>query len=85
MIDAYENVWGWDKDNAPPKVTAPIIGAKAATVGKDVTLNIHGSHLEALIGAEDSTINGNISINAQSVELKDAYYETKYDGKDIYR
>ena len=82
-IDAYENVWGWDKDNAPPKVTAPIIGAKAATVGKDVTLNIHGSHLEALIGAEDSTINGNISINAQSVELKDAYYETKYDGKDI--
>ena len=82
-IDAYENVWGWDKDNAPPKVTAPIIGAKAATVGKDVTLNIHGSHLEALIGAEDSTINGNITINAQSVELKDAYYETKYDGDDI--
>ena len=82
-IDAYENVWGWDKDNAPPKVTAPIIGAKAATVGKDVTLNIHGSHLEALIGAEDSTINGNITINAQSVELKDAYYETKYDGEDI--
>lgn len=82
-IDAYENVWGWDKDNAPPKVTAPIIGAKAATVGKDVTLNIHGSHLEALIGAEDSTINGNITINAQSVELKDAYYETEYDGEDI--
>ena len=85
-IDAYENVWGWDKDNAIPDDVPEIYGAYRGDVGGNITINAHGSHVENITGAAyDSTVKGNVIINATGVELKNLYYEDKrYDEGDIY-
>lgn len=85
-IDAYENVWGWDKDKAIPDDVPEIYGAFRGDVGGNITINVHGSHVENITGAAyDSTVNGNVIINATGVELKNSYYEDEdYDEGDIY-
>ena len=85
-IDVYENVWGWDKDKTIPYDVPEIYGAFRGDVGGNITINVHGSHVENITGAAyDSTVNGNVIINATGVELKNLYYEDKrYDEGDIY-
>lgn len=85
-IDAYENVWGWDKDKAIPYDVPEIYGAYRGDVGGNITINAHGSHVENITGAAyKSTVKGNVIINATGVELKNSYYEDEdYDEGDIY-
>ena len=83
-IDAYENVWGWDKEGTIPDDVPEIYGAICSNVGGDITINAHGSHMENITGAESSTVQGSVTINATDVELKNSYYETQYDESDIY-
>ena len=85
-IDAYENVWGWDKDKAIPDDVPEIYGAFRGDVGGNITINVHGSHVENITGAAySSTVKGNVIINATGVELKNSYYEDEdYDEGDIY-
>ena len=85
-IDAYENVWGWDKDKAIPDDVPEIYGAYRGDVGGNITINAHGSHVENITGAAyKSTVKGNVIINATGVELKNSYYEDEdYDEGDIY-
>ena len=85
-IDAYENVWGWDKDKTIPDDVPEIYGAYRGDVGGNITINAHGSHVENITGAAyKSTVKGNVIINATGVELKNLYYEDEdYDEGDIY-
>ena len=85
-IDAYENVWGWDKDKAIPDDVPEIYGAYRGDVGGNITINAHGSHVENITGAAyKSTVQRNVIINATGVELKNLYYEDEdYDEGDIY-
>ncbi len=86
-IDAYENVWGWDRNTKPTTYDLPeIYGALRGNVGGNITINVHGSHVENITGAAyDSTVDGNVIINATGVELKNSYYEDEdYDEGDIY-
>ena len=85
-IDAYENVWGWDKDKAIPYDVPEIYGAYRGDVGGNITINANGSHVENITGAAyKSTVNRNVIINATGVELKNLYYEDEYyDEGDIY-
>lgn len=90
-IDTYENVWSWDKGVDPTtdydkwNDIPEIYGAIRGNVGGSITINAHGSHVENITGASDSsTVGGDVSINATNVELKNYYYEDPdYDEGDI--
>lgn len=90
-IDTYENVWSWDKGVDPTTDhdkwydIPEIYGAIRGNVGGNITINAHGSHVENITGASDSsTVGGDVTINATNVELKNCYYEDpKYDEGDI--
>ncbi|MFR7450399.1 MAG: hypothetical protein ACLUT5_14120 [Butyricicoccus sp.] len=89
-IDTYENVWSWDK-GVDPKTDhdkwydiPEIYGAIRGNVGGSITINAHGSHVENITGASDSsTVGGDVTINATNVELKNSLYETDDDEGDI--
>lgn len=91
-IDTYENVWSWDKGVDPTTDhdkwydIPEIYGAIRGNVGGSITINAHGSHVENITGASDSsTVGGDVTINATNVELKNSYYEDPdYDEGDIY-
>ena len=91
-IDTYENVWSWDKGVDPTTDhdkwydIPEIYGAIRGNVGCSITINAHGSHVENITGASDSsTVGGDVTINATNVELKNYYYEDPdYDEGDIY-
>ena len=90
-IDTYENVWSWDKGVDPTTDhdkwydIPEIYGAIRGNVGGSITINAHGSHVENITGASDSsTVGGDVTINATNVELKNYYYEDPdYDEGDI--
>ena len=76
-IDTYENVWGWNKGDALESDPPGIVGAESATVGGNVTINANGSHLEDIIGVDDSAtmgsvVNGDIVINATNIDLRNS-------------
>ena len=71
VIDAYENVWGWDKGGSIPNDVPYIEGSKKANVGGSISVNVHGSHVGSIYGAEWSAVNGDIAVNASGVELRD--------------
>ena len=91
-IDTYENVWSWDKGVDPTTDhdkwydIPEIYGAIRGNVGGSITINAHGSHVENITGASDSSkVGGDVTINATNVELKNYYYEDPdYDEGDIY-
>ena len=91
-IDTYENVWSWDKGVDPTTDhdkwydIPELYGAIRGNVGGSITINAHGSHVENITGASDSsTVGGDVTINATNVELKNYYYEDPdYDEGDIY-
>ena len=91
-IDTYENVWSWDKGVDPTTDhdkwydIPEIYGAIRGNVGGSITINAHGSHVENITVASDSsTVGGDVTINATNVELKNYYYEDPdYDEGDIY-
>ena len=91
VIDTYENVWSWDKGVDPTTDhdkwydIPEIYGAIRGNVGGSITINAHGSHVENITGASDSsTVGGDVTINATNVELKNCYYEdSDYDEGDI--
>ena len=85
-IDTYENVWSWDKGVDPTTDhdkwydIPEIYGAIRGNVGGSITINAHGSHVENITGASDSsTVGGDVTINATNVELKNYYYEDPDD------
>jgi len=85
-IDTYENVWSWDKGVDPTTDhdkwddIPEIYGAIRGNVGGSITINAHGSHVENITGASDSsTVGGDVTINATNVELKNCYYEDPDD------
>ena len=84
-IDTYENVWAWDKGTEPDSDDLPnIYGALRGDVGGSITINVHGSHVEDITGADHSNVTGNVTINAVDAELKNSYYEDEdYDEGDI--
>ena len=90
-IDTYENVWSWDKGVDPTTDhdkwydIPEIYGAIRGNVGGSITINAHGSHVENITGASDSSkVGGDVTINATNVELKNYYYEDPdYDEGDI--
>lgn len=90
-IDTYENVWSWDKGVDPTTDhdkwddIPEIYGAIRGNVGGSITINAHGSHVENITGASDSsTVGGDVIINATNIELKNYYYEDPdYDEGDI--
>ena len=90
-IDTYENVWSWDKGVDPTTNhdkwydIPEIYGAIRGNVGGNITINAHGSHVENITGASDSsTVGGDVTINATNIELKNYYYEDPdYDEGDI--
>ena len=83
-IDTYENVWAWDKGTEPDSDDLPnIYGALRGDVGGSITINVHGSHVEDITGADHSNVTGNVTINAVDAELKNSDYNTKYDEGDI--
>lgn len=86
VIDTYENVWAWDKGTEPDSYDLPnIYGALRGDVGGNITINVHGSHVEDITGADHSNVTGNVTINAVNAELKNSYYEDEdYDEGDIY-
>ena len=84
-IDTYENVWAWDKGTEPDSDDLPnIYGALRGDVGGNITINVHGSHVEDITGADHSNVTGNVTINAVDAELKNSDYDTEYDEGDIY-
>ncbi|RGC59064.1 hypothetical protein DXA94_00005 [Agathobaculum butyriciproducens] len=85
VIDTYENVWAWDKGTEPDSDDLPnIYGALRGDVGGSITINVYGSHVEAITGADHSNVTGNVTINAVDAELKNSDYDTEYDEGDIY-
>ena len=79
-IDAYENVWGWDRNTKPTTYDLPeIYGALRGDVGGNITINAHGSHVANIYGASDSVVQKGVTINATDVELRSSFYGTKYD------
>ena len=79
-IDAYENVWGWDRNTKPTTYDLPeIYGALRGNVGGNITINAHGSHVANIYGASDSVVQGGVTINATDVELRSSLYETDDD------
>lgn len=85
-IDTYENVWAWDKGTEPDSDDLPnIYGALRGDVGGNITINVHGSHVEDITGADHSNVTGNVTINAVNAELKNSCYEDEDDDEgDIY-
>ena len=84
-IDTYENVWAWDKGTEPDSDDLPnIYGALRGDVGGSITINVYGSHVEDITGADHSNVTGNVTINAVDAELKNSDYDTKYDEGNIY-
>lgn len=81
VIDAYENVWSWDKGADPKSYDIPeIYGAIRGTVGGDITINAHGSHVQNIFGASDSVVSGAVTINATDVDLRNSLYgDEDYD------
>lgn len=81
VIDAYENVWSWDKGTDPKSYDIPeIYGAIRGTVGGDITINAHGSHVQNIFGASDSVVSGAVTINATDVDLRNSLYgDEDYD------
>ena len=76
-VDTYENVWGWAQDETLDSDPPGIVGAESAEVGGDVTINVHGSHMEDIIGVDDSAtsgsiVKGDIVINATDVDLRNS-------------
>ena len=68
-IDTYENVWSWDKGVDPTTDhdkwydIPEIYGAIRGNVGGSITINAHGSHVENITGASDSsTVGGDVNI-----------------------
>lgn len=85
VIDTYENVWAWDKGTTPNSDDLPnIYGALRGDVGGSITINVYGSHVEDITGADHSNVTGNVTINAVDAELKNSDYDTEYDEGDIY-
>ena len=79
-IDSYENVWGWDKGTTPDSYDLPeIYGAIRGTVGGNIAINAHGSHVQNIFGASDSNVSGAVTVTATNVELRNSEYETDYD------
>ncbi len=79
-IDAYENVWGWDRNTKPTTYDLPeVYGALRGNVGGNITINAHGSHVANIYGASDSVVQKGVTINATDVELRSSLYETEYD------
>ena len=84
-IDTYENVWAWDKGTTPDSYDLPeIYGALRGSVGGNITINAHGSHVQNIFGASDSVVQGSVTVNATDVELKNSYYDTEYDEGYIF-
>lgn len=84
VIDTYENVWAWDKGSEPDSDDLPnIYGALRGDVGGSITINVYGSHVEDITGADHSNVTGNVTINAVDAELKNSDYDTEYDEGDI--
>lgn len=84
VIDTYENVWAWDKGTEPDSDDLPnIYGALRGDVGGSITINVYGSHVEDITGADHSNVTGNVTINAVDAELKNSDYDTEYDEGDI--
>lgn len=84
-IDTYENAWAWDKGTTPDSYDLPdIYGALRGNVGGNITINAHGSHVQNIFGASDSVVQGSVTVNATDVELKNSYYNTKYDEGYIF-
>ena len=72
-IDTYDNVWGWNQGaSGSPSNTPYIEGAKNGKVGGSIVLNVNGTHVGSLYGAENSTIKGDLTINATNVDLQDS-------------
>ena len=85
VIDTYENVWAWDKGTEPDSDDLPnIYGALRGDVGGSITINVYGSHVEDITGADHSNVTGNVTINAVDAELKNSDYDTEYDEGDIF-
>ena len=85
VIDTYKNVWAWDKGTEPDSDDLPnIYGALRGDVGGSITINVYGSHVEDITGADHSNVTGNVTINAVDAELKNSDYDTEYDEGDIY-
>lgn len=79
-IDSYENVWGWDKGTTPDSYDLPeIYGAIRGTVGGNIAINAHGSHVQNIFGASDSNVSGAVTVTATNVELRNSEYRTDYD------
>lgn len=75
-IDAYENVWGWDKDGSLDYDLPGIVGAMSSRVSGDVTIKANGSHLEDIIGVDTSwnepcVVEGDVTIDTTDIDLKD--------------
>ena len=84
VIDTYENVWAWDKGTEPDSDDLPnIYGALRGDVGGSIAINVYGSHVEDITGADHSNVTGNVTINAVDAELKNSDYDTEYDEGDI--
>ena len=72
-IDAYENVWGWDRGTDPASYDVPMIaGAIGGDVGGNVEINAHGCHMQDIEGADSSMVAGSVTINATDVELRNS-------------
>ena len=85
IVDAYENVWGWDRGSEPTRGDTPeIYGSKHADVKGDVTVTVHGSHVGNIYGADDTAVTGALSMTLTNVELKDSYYGGDYDQAGIF-
>ena len=57
VIDTYENVWAWDKGTEPDSDDLPnIYGALRGDVGGSITINVYGSHVEDITGADHSNV-----------------------------
>ena len=84
-VDAYENVWGWNRGTEPTRGDTPeIYGSKHADVKGNVEVNVRGSHVGNIYGADDTAVTGALSMTLTNVELKDSYYGGDYDQAGIF-
>ena len=84
-VDAYENVWGWDRGADPTRSDTPeIYGSKHADVKGSVTVNVHGSHVGNIYGADDTAVTGALGMTLTDVELRDSNYGGDYDQDGIF-
>lgn len=84
-VDAYENVWGWNRGTEPTRGDTPeIYGSKHANVKGNVEVNVRGSHVGNIYGADDTAVTGALSMTLTNVELKDSYYGGDYDQAGIF-